>query len=63
MRDFIRGGGILLTVWELFFVPILLWILGLALGWGGWIWFLFAIGLVALVANVLAVTGRRRRVK
>jgi len=63
MRELTRGGGILLILWVAVFVLLLLWIIGLALGWGGWIWVLFAIGLVALVANFLALTGRRRRVK
>lgn len=63
MRELIRGGGILLTLWVVIFVTILLWIIGLASGWGGWIWVLFAIGLAALAVNVLAVTGRRRRVR
>ena len=63
MRELTRGGGILLILWVAVFVLLLLWIIGLALGWGGWIWVLFVIGLGALVANFLALTGRRRRVR
>ena len=50
-----------LVVWVVFLVTLVLWILGLALGWGGWVWAFFGIGLAALVANLAALVGARRR--
>ena len=41
----------------LFFV---LWLIGLTLGWGGWVWIFFIIWLPALVAGMLAFWGTRR---
>ena len=63
MRELRRGGGITLLLWIMTCVLLILWILGLVLGWGGWVWIFFVIGLAGLVTNILALTGRRRRVR
>ena len=63
MRELIRGGLVTLILWIVLLASLLIWILGLALGWGGWVWIFFAIGLAGLVTNILALTGRRRRVR
>ena len=56
-----RGSVMALSLWVLFFIALLIWILGLALSWGGWIWIFFVLGLAAVVINVLALTGRGRK--
>jgi hypothetical protein len=48
-------------LWLAFIVFALLWILGLVFTWGGWVWILFAIGLVLLVTNVASAYTARRR--
>ena len=42
-------------------VFFLLWILGLALGWGGWLWVFFVVWLLALATSVVAFIGSRHR--
>jgi len=55
-----RGANIMQLLWLVFSVALIVWIVGLAVGWGGWVWVFFVIALATLGANVLALTGRRR---
>ena len=48
------------TVWATFIISFVLWLLGLTLGWGGWIWVLFVIWLAAALVNLMAIVGARR---
>ncbi|MCJ7521831.1 MAG: hypothetical protein MUP21_06415 [Dehalococcoidia bacterium] len=47
-------------VWIVLGVAALLWILGLALGWGGWLWIFFVIGLAAAVVTFFPLISRKR---
>ena len=55
-----RGTNMMQMLWAVFLVSLIVWIAGLAAGWGGWVWVFFVIALATLGANVLAITGRRR---
>lgn len=47
-------------IWLVFVVLVILWLVGFAVNWGAFIWFLLIAALVALVANLLngSRTGR-----
>ncbi|UCG83057.1 MAG: hypothetical protein JSW38_12955 [Dehalococcoidia bacterium] len=47
-------------VWIVLGVAALLWILGLALGWGGWHWIFFVIALAAATVTFFTLASRRR---
>jgi hypothetical protein len=49
------------VVWIAFGIAALLWILGLALGWGGWIWIFFVIALAAAGINYLTLASKKRK--
>jgi len=54
-----RSTNIMQMLWAVFLVSLIVWIAGLAAGWGGWVWVFFVIAFTTLGANVLAITGRR----
>lgn len=43
-----------------FLAALLIWILGLALSWGGWIWVFFVIWLIAGGGIIIGRTGKGR---
>jgi hypothetical protein len=47
-------------LWLVFFVLLVLWLVGFAVNWGAFIWILLIAALVALVANLFTAsrTGR-----
>ena len=47
-------------LWIVVVISLIIWVAGLAAGWGGWVWVFFAIGLVLGDANILALRGTRR---
>lgn len=49
----------LTLVWAIVGIFFILWIVGLSLAWGGWLWTFFVIWLVLLIIGAAAVTGRR----
>ena len=54
-----RGTNIMQMLWAVFLVSLIVWIAGLAAGWGGWVWVFFVIALATLSINILALRGRR----
>ena len=46
-------------IWGIVGVFFILWIIGLSLAWGGWLWVFFVIWLALLAIGVAAATGRR----
>ena len=50
-------------LWLLLAISLLIWILGLALSWGGWIWIFFVVALIAGGVNIIGLTGKRSGVK
>ena len=51
------------VIWIVSILLLLLWIIGLAAGWGGWLWIFFVIGLAGIVTNVAAIQGKKAGLK
>lgn len=47
-------------LWLLFFVLLVLWLVGFSVNWGAFIWLLLVAALVVLVVNVITAAGRGR---
>lgn len=43
-------------LWLLFFVLLVLWLVGFAVNWGAFIWLLLIAALVALVVNLVSAS-------
>jgi hypothetical protein len=54
-----RGTGGMQVLWGVALLFFILWIIGLAVGWGGWLWIFFVIWVAAAVLNVLALWGKK----
>lgn len=55
------GSPLMRVLWIAFAVFLILWIVGLALTWGGWVWVFFALLIIALALNIMAILGRGAR--
>ncbi len=54
-----RGTGGMQVLWLVALVFFILWIIGLSVGWGGWLWVFFVIWAGAAVINILALSGKK----
>ena len=54
-----RHTPVMLAIWAMVALFALLWIIGLAVSWGGWVWVFFVIALAGLAVNYLAISARR----
>ncbi len=51
--------GLLAVLGAIFLALIILWIVGLALSWGGWVWVLLVLAILALLLGA-GLRGRSR---
>lgn len=51
--------GLLALLGVIFLALIILWIVGLALSWGGWVWVLLVLAILALIFSATS-WGRAR---
>ncbi len=49
------------ALWATFVVLLILWLVGVAVNWGAFVWLLLIAALVLLVANLAGMLGARRR--
>jgi hypothetical protein len=45
-------------LWLITLLLVVLWVLGFAVNWGAWIWFLLVLALISVLVNIFA-SGRR----
>lgn len=46
-------------LWLVFFVLLVLWLIGFAVNWGAFIWLLLVVAIVALLINVIGSLSHR----
>ena len=47
-------------LWLVFLVLVVLWVIGVAVNWGAFVWILLAAALIILIANLISGTRYRR---
>ena len=55
-----KGGAVVGLLWLLFFVLLVLWLVGFSVNWGAFIWLLLVAAVVILVLNLITAVTRGR---